>query len=94
VKKIILSVKMHTLQSTMDFRVAASSPTLPILKKSSETLIIDDKSLEKPRSPSANSSSSSPVKPPYSYIALSNYHFLSHLRFSTMNQLKFIFFSL
>lgn len=68
---------MHTLQNTMEFR-AAQSPSSPppcknIGKKISEATKSDEKCLEKPRPPSANSSSA--VKPPYSYIALSNYQF-------------------
>lgn len=63
---------MHTLQSGRDFSAAQSeaSPTLPCKNVTSESSE-KAKSDEKPRPPSANSSSA--VKPPYSYIALSNY---------------------
>ncbi|CRL00180.1 CLUMA_CG013454, isoform A [Clunio marinus] len=63
---------MHTLQSTMEFRAGQSQSSSPLLSKSTskvnESTKSEEKNLEKPRPPSAGSSSA--VKPPYSYIAL------------------------
>lgn len=74
---------MNTLQGTRDYCNAQSQSASPLPGKqkvttksaNSETTKSDETSLEKPRPPSANSSSA--VKPPYSYIALSNYHSMS-----------------
>lgn len=70
---------MHSLQGTKDFCTAPLEQLSPLPckntgSKNSEQTKIEEKTLEKSRSPSANSTSA--VKPPYSYIALSNYHFL------------------
>ena len=68
---------MHTLQSTRDFSATSTSSAPSISNKSAnmknceQPKSSDEKSLDKPRPPSAGSSSA--VKPPYSYIALSNY---------------------
>lgn len=66
---------MHTLHNSKDFCKSTSQSCSPLpnknSSKNSEVSKSDDKNSEKPRPPSANSSSA--VKPPYSYIALSNY---------------------
>lgn len=67
---------MHPSLNTVDFRVSATvSPPIPsknnlnLTKLSDQKKIVDEKNLEK-RDPSPSTSST--VKPPYSYIALSN----------------------
>ena len=71
---------MHTLQGTRDFTGAPSQSSSPLPckngVKNSEQTKNEEKISEKPRPPSANSSSA--VKPPYSYIALSNYLLTNH----------------
>lgn len=88
---------MHTLQSARDFSNAPSQSTSPLpckSKISSEQPKVEEKVTEKARPPSA--SSTAPVKPPYSYIALSNYrskalqvHFIIFIHFTvTMSILQ------
>lgn len=68
---------MHPSLTSVDFRVSASTVSPPLASKNNLNLTklsdqkknVDDKNLEK-REPSPSTSSS--VKPPYSYIALSN----------------------
>lgn len=67
---------MHPSLNSVDFRVSAptvsplpSKNNLNLTKLSDQKKNNDDKSLEK-RAPSPSTSST--VKPPYSYIALSN----------------------
>lgn len=60
----------------MEFRTAQSQASTQLttknnIAKPSDSPKTDEKSLEKPRPPSETSTSA--VKPPYSYIALSNY---------------------
>lgn len=99
-KKIKHETVMDTLQSTRDFRAApfvrnsvSPRPCKSVnSSKNSESTKSDDKSLDKPRPPSANSSSA--VKPPYSYIALSNYHSLKRAMYLCNKLIKIHFFHL
>jgi hypothetical protein len=61
-------------QNTVEFRGGLTpTKTGSANMKSSESPNIDDKNLDKEKSRPASESSTSAVKPPYSYIALSNY---------------------
>ena len=69
---------MHSTISSMDFRATVqtalpltSKNNLGITKLNDQKKVSEEKNLEK-RAPSPSTSTSSTVKPPYSYIALSN----------------------
>jgi hypothetical protein len=62
-------------QNTLDFHNAQSASPLPCKNtgsKNNEQTKSEEKRLDKQRDDSPSTSSA--VKPPYSYIALSNYH--------------------